>query len=120
MHFITIEEAKAELTQYDDADMVAAWVKSYSLGLTLDESIVEFAADYSYNSDDNNYSFEDVKQELNDEIVKYISLAILDRAVDAFVDLDELNLFIQDKIYDGEERLGAYVREALAEDALWA
>lgn len=118
LHGLAVEEAKAELTEYDDADMVAAWVDGCSLGLTLAENIVEFAADYSYDNDD--CSFEDVRQELNDEIVKYIALAILDRAVDAFVNLDELNLFIQDRLHDGEERLGAYVCEALAEDALWA
>lgn len=118
LHGLAVEEAKAELTEYDDADMVAAWVDGCSLGLTLAENIVEFAADYSYDNDD--CGFEDVRQELNDEIVKYIALAILDRAVDAFVNLDELNLFIQDRLHDGEERLGAYVCEALAEDALWA
>lgn len=114
MSIITVKEAKAELTQRLD-EQTAEWWSKRNYG-EVAYLINECANDIAYDCD---RGFGEVKQDVNDELGYCICLSILNWAVEGFVDLEALEDFIIDKVYEGEEELAVYVNDALEEKGLW-
>lgn len=114
MSVITVKEAKAELSERLD-ERTAEWWSTRSCG-EVSYLINECANDIAYGC---GRGFEEVKQDVNDELGRYICLCILGRAVEGFVDLEALEDFAIGYVLEGEEELAAYVNDALEEKGLW-